>query len=136
MHQERCAQRVAWDLAIYIYKLKSADKATFYTLIEARVVPAPTSKRPVEREFVVDSGASKKNQAQMNWMLREDPEPTVVLTANGEVHTNEEAQVFVHDLNLFVKCNYWKKRVLFCRMENCAKTTDIPLSGSPVKNHS
>ena len=28
--------------------------------------------------------------------------PTVVLTAGGEVHTNEEAQVFVHDLNQFV----------------------------------
>ena len=29
-------------------------------------------------------------------------DPTVVLTANGEVHTHEEAQVFVHDLNQFV----------------------------------
>ena len=28
--------------------------------------------------------------------------PAVVLTANGEVHTHEEAKVFVHDLNLFV----------------------------------
>ena len=28
--------------------------------------------------------------------------PTVVLTANGEVHTHEEAQVSVHDPNLFV----------------------------------
>ena len=26
----------------------------------------------------------------------------MVLTANGEVHTTEEAQVFFHDLNLFV----------------------------------
>ena len=26
----------------------------------------------------------------------------MALTANGEVHTNEEAHVFVHDLNLFV----------------------------------
>ena len=26
----------------------------------------------------------------------------MVLTANGEVHTNEGAQVYVHDLNLFV----------------------------------
>ena len=26
----------------------------------------------------------------------------MVLTANGKVHTNEEAQVYVHDLNLFV----------------------------------
>ena len=29
-------------------------------------------------------------------------EHTVILTADGEVHTNEEAQVFVHDQNLFV----------------------------------
>ena len=28
--------------------------------------------------------------------------PTVVLIAIGEVQTHEEAQVFVHDLNLFV----------------------------------
>ena len=28
--------------------------------------------------------------------------PTVVLTANGELHAHEEAQVFVHDLNQFV----------------------------------
>ena len=28
--------------------------------------------------------------------------PSEVLTANGEVHTHEEAQVFVHDLNQFV----------------------------------
>ena len=29
--------------------------------------------------------------------LRRSRTPTVVLTANGEVHTNEEAQVLVHD---------------------------------------
>ena len=27
---------------------------------------------------------------------------TTVVTANGEVQTNEEAQVYVHDLDLFV----------------------------------
>ena len=27
---------------------------------------------------------------------------TIVLTANGEVHIQKEAQVFVHDLNQFV----------------------------------
>ena len=41
-----------------IYKLKSADKATFYSSIEAKVMTAPTSKSPEEWEFVVDSGAS------------------------------------------------------------------------------
>ena len=28
--------------------------------------------------------------------------PSVVLTADAEVHTQKEAQVFVHDINLFV----------------------------------
>ena len=34
--------------------------------------------------------------------LRRSRNPTVVLTANGEVHTNEEAHVHVQDLNPFV----------------------------------
>ena len=34
--------------------------------------------------------------------LRRSRNSTVVLTANGEVHTHEEAQVFVHELNQFV----------------------------------
>ena len=34
--------------------------------------------------------------------MRRSRTPTVVLTANGKVHTNEEAQVFVHDLTVFV----------------------------------
>ena len=29
-------------------------------------------------------------------------DPTTVVTANGEVQTNEEAQVYVHDLDLLV----------------------------------
>ena len=67
-----------------------------------------TSTRPDEREFVVESGTSmhkmrKKNEAQKRWtQWKRSTTPTVVLTANGEVHTHEEAQVFVHDLNLFV----------------------------------
>ena len=34
--------------------------------------------------------------------LRRSRNPIVVVTANGEVQTNEEAQVYVHDLDLFV----------------------------------
>ena len=34
--------------------------------------------------------------------LRRSRTSIVVLIANGEVHTHEEAQVFVHDVNLFV----------------------------------
>ena len=49
LHQERCARGVAWNFGENIYKLKNADKATFYTSVEARATPAPTSKRPEER---------------------------------------------------------------------------------------
>ena len=91
-----------------LYKLKNSDKTSFKTPIEANIMPALSSKRPEEREFVVDSGASmhimskkEKSSEEMD-TLRRFRTLTVVLTANGEVHTHEEAQVFVQDLNLFV----------------------------------
>ena len=34
--------------------------------------------------------------------LRRSRTPTVVVAANGVVQTNEEAQVYVHDLGFFV----------------------------------
>ena len=68
---------------------------------------ASTSKRPEEREVVVDSGASMHMMSKPELSsdeldtLRKSRNPTVVLTANGEVYTNEEARVFAHDSNLF-----------------------------------
>ena len=39
----------------------------------------------------------------MSWTLvRVSRNPTTVITVNGEVQTNEEATVYVHDLELFV----------------------------------
>ena len=110
LHQERCARKAAWDSAKNIYKLKSSDNATFYYIPgEEKGMPAPTtSRRPEEQEFVVDSGASmhmmrrRELSSEELDTLRRSRNPTVVLAANGEVHTNEEAQVYVHDLNLFV----------------------------------
>ena len=58
-----------------IYKLKNSDKTTFYVPGEVKGMSTPiTSKRPEERDFVVDSGSinahdeQKKNQAQKNYM--------------------------------------------------------------------
>ena len=107
LHQEGCARRAAWDLTKNIYKLKHWEQATFYTPTEAKVMLEHTSKRPEEREFVVDSGASTHMMSKKELSpdeldtSRRSRTTTVVLTANGEVHTHEEAQVFVHDLNLF-----------------------------------
>ena len=56
--QERCARRVAWNLAKNVYNLKNTDKATLYSLTENQAMSAPISKSPEEQEFVLDSGAS------------------------------------------------------------------------------
>ena len=56
--KKRCARGVAVTWRKTIYKLKNADKAAFYTSVEARTMLAPTSKSPEEREFVADLGAS------------------------------------------------------------------------------
>ena len=58
--------------------------------------------------------------------------PTGVLTANGDVQTHEEAQVFVHDLNLFVTVQLPDETLA---VWNFAKTTDTLMSGSAVNSH-
>ena len=63
---------------------------------------------PEEREFVVDSGASMQmiskkdlNDAEMD-TLTKSCSPTIVITANGEVQTHEEATVYVKELDIFL----------------------------------
>ena len=70
-------------------------------------LPASNLK-PEEREFVVDSGASmlkisKKDlsDAEMD-TLTKSCSPTIVITANGEVQTHEEATVYVKELDIFL----------------------------------
>ena len=70
LHQERCARRVAWNLAKNVYKLKNKAKATFYSPTEAKAMLAPTSKSPEEREFVVDPRASMHMLSRKRFELR------------------------------------------------------------------
>ena len=109
LHHERCARKTAWDLAKKLYKLKNSNKATFNLPGEAKVMSTPiASKRPQEREFVVDSGASMHMMSKRELSseeldtLRRSRTHAAARTANGESHTHEEAQDFVQDLNLFV----------------------------------
>ena len=46
--------------------------------------------------------SKKESSSEELWTVKWSRTPKVVLTANGEVHTHEEAQVFVHDLNQVV----------------------------------
>ena len=96
-----------WDLARKIYKLRAEDKATFYSPVDIKA-PMLVSKNTEARMFVVDSGASmhmlSKKDSSSDEMdtWRRSRNPTTMVTANGEVQTNEEAQVYVHDLDLLV----------------------------------
>ena len=105
--QEQGACEAAWKLAKNVFKLKEHQKARFFSPSENRCLPASTLKT-AEREFVVDSGASmhmisKKdlNDAEMD-TLTKSCSPTIVITANGEVQTHEEATVYVKELDIFL----------------------------------
>ena len=105
--QEQDAREGAWKLAKSVLKLKEKNKAAFFSPSENRCLPASNLK-PEEREFVVDSGASmhmisKKDlsNAEMD-TLTKSCSPTIVITANGEVQTHEEATVYVKELEKFL----------------------------------
>ena len=105
--QEQGESEAAWKLAKNVLKLKEHQRATFFSSPENRCLPASTLK-PEEREFVVDPGASmhmisKKDlsNAEMD-TLTKSCSPTIVITANGEVQTHEEAIVYVKELDFFL----------------------------------
>ena len=105
--QEQGAREAAWKLAKSVLKLEEHQRAAFFSPSETRCLPASTLK-PEEKEFVVDSGASmhmisKKDlsEAEMD-TLTKSCSPTIVITANGEVQTHEEAIVYVKELGIFL----------------------------------
>ena len=133
--QEQGAREAAWKLAKSVLKLKEHERATFFSPSENRCLPASTLK-PEEREFVVDSGASMHmistrdlSDAEMD-TLTKSCSPTIVITANGEVQTHEEAIVYVKELDIVLIT-----RQQYCRLESFAMKTGIPTNGSMVKNH-
>ena len=104
---EQGAREAAWKLAKRVLKLKEHERATFFSPSENRCLPASTL-RPEEREFVVDFGAamhmiSKKDLSDADMdTLTKSCSPTIVITANGEVQTHEEATVYVKELDIFL----------------------------------
>ena len=101
------AREAAWRLAKSVLKLKE-KKAAFFSPSENKCLLVPSNLKLEEREFVVDSGASMHmnsrkdlNSAEMD-SLTKSCSPTIVLTANGEVQTHEEATVYVKELEKFL----------------------------------
>ena len=89
-------------------KLKEKHETAFFSLSENWCLPAPSTLKPEEREFVVDSGASMHmiNEKDLNSAELEtvttSRSPTTVITANGEVQTHEESTVYVKELGIFL----------------------------------
>ena len=105
--QEQGAREAAWRLAKRVLKLKEKNIAAFLSPLENWCLLASNLK-PEEREFVVDSRASmhmisKKDlsDAELD-TLTKSCSPTIVITANGEVQTHEEATVYVKELDIFL----------------------------------
>ena len=96
--QEQGAREAAWKLAKSVLKVKEHQRATFFSPSENRCLPASTLKLE-EREFVVDL-----SNAEMD-TLTKSCSPTIVITANGEVQTHEEAIVYVKELDIFLTMN-------------------------------
>ena len=138
--QEQGAREAAWKLAKNVFKLKEHERAAFFSSPENRCLPASTLK-PEEREFVVDSGASmhmisKKDlsKAEMD-TLTMSCSPTIVITANGEVQTHEEAIVYVKELDIFLTMKVLENTPAVLSLGKLCDETDIPMNGSMVKNH-
>ena len=98
-------QRGGWPK--YILKFKGKSKAAFFSPSESWCLPAPSTLNLEERKFV-DSGASmhmisKKDlsEAEMD-TLTKSCSPTIVIRANGQVKTHEEATVYVKELDTFL----------------------------------
>ena len=89
-------------------QIKGARKSSILLVSRENRCHLASSLKPEEREFVVDSGASmhmisKKDlsEAEMD-TLTKSCSPTIVITANGEVQTQEEAIVYVKELDMFL----------------------------------
>ena len=105
--QGRYACDAAWKMARCILKVKEKHKTTFFSPSEKWCLPAPSALKP-EENFVVDSRASmhmisKKdlNSAELETVTTSRI-PMTVKTANCELQTDEEATVYVRELDIFL----------------------------------
>ena len=116
-----------------ILKLKIAEKASFCSPLGIKAAPAHISKPPEEREFVVDSGASNAHAEQKRLKLRRIGYFAKIQQPNcstcsewWSVCKRGGAQVFVHDLNLFVTLQLLEETLAvlslgkFCEDHGCS----------------
>ena len=99
--RQRCARSKEWNFAKTFTSSKKKTKQ--HSTRGECVLPAASAKEPEEGEFVVETRASMHvvskryfNSAKLETM-RMSKNPTTVMTADGEVQTEEEATVYVKE---------------------------------------
>ena len=61
--------------------------------------------------------------------------PTIVITANGEVQTHEEAIVYVKELDIFLTMQVLENTPAVLSLGSFSMKTGTPTNGSMVQNH-
>ena len=137
LKQERCARRDAWDTAKSIFKPKEKEQS--YTSTRGDLLSTSTILNETRGKRICggirDFSAQLLSRKDLNSAevepIRVSGSPTTVITASGEVQTNEERRVYIYALGLFVTVQILEDK----RLEHSAKITDTLRSGPVVKNH-
>ena len=113
--QEWCVRRDAWRLTKNIYMLKETDKTTFCSPANEWSLLTSSTIKSEKRDFVVDVDASIHTMSRKDLNSAEFgtvivlKNPTVVVTANGEILTTEQT-TFVCQRIGFIRDNSASRR--------------------------
>ena len=125
--KERCARGDVWRLG-QKYPKGQRKGHNYISPAEVWCLPAPSVIKPEEWEFVVNFGApmhmlSRKdlNSAELE-TVRVSESPMTVVTASGEMQTNDEATVYVKGLSSLTRKTLRRPRV-FLRVDQVSETT-------------
>ena len=88
----------------HVHKLERKGQSrtlfAFRSLVITSAIFGETRGKIIRGGFQSINAQAQQERPELNWRVSSNR--TSVTTANGEVQTNEEATVYVHDLVLFV----------------------------------
>ena len=130
------AKSLRWEVWV---QLSRRDRQSYIPFTFQGVDYAGRIHDKHQREFVVDSGASMKmvskrdvHSAELE-PVRTSRNPTMVMTANGEVQTREEATENVKELDLFVTVMLLEETPAVLSLGKLCEVMGILTTGPAVK---
>ena len=126
----------------YLQAQKKENEATFFLAYLSVVSPCAIrnetgGKRICCRLRSLNAHAEQegpKNSAESD-TVQVSKNLTTVVTANGEVQTNEEATVYVNEMDLFVTVKLFEDTPSVLSLEKLCENKNIHMSGPVVNYH-